>query len=119
VRQLLQASALPISLEQPLNGDYEGMIGDIIPSESSDEPLEITARHMLERDMTDALEQLPERERHVLQLRYGLMDGRRRTLEEVGVVFGITRERTRQIEADAMRHLRAPAVGARLQSYLE
>ncbi len=119
VRQLLQASALPISLEQPLSGDYEGMIGDVIPSESPDEPLEITAKHMLERDMTYALEQLPERERHVLQLRYGLMDGRRRTLEEVGTVFGITRERTRQIEADALRHLREPGVGAQLQSYLE
>lgn len=63
--------------------------------------------------------ELPERERAILQLRYGLTDGRRRTLEEVGVTFGITRERTRQIEAEALRHLRSPGVGARLQAYLE
>lgn len=119
VRQLLLVSAQPISLEQPLGGEYEGVIGDVIPSESLDEPLDITAQHMLVHDITAALEELPERERRVLQLRYGLIDGRRRTLEEVGIAFGITRERTRQIEADALRYLRSPGVGARLQPYLD
>jgi RNA polymerase primary sigma factor len=73
----------------------------------------------MQQELRHALMELPERERKILQLRYGLVDGRRHTLEEVGVAFGITRERTRQIEADALRHLRGPGVGARLQAYLE
>jgi RNA polymerase primary sigma factor len=74
---------------------------------------------MLQQDLAQALMELPERERKILQLRYGLADGRRRTLEEVGVAFGITRERTRQIEAEALRHLRGPELGTRLRGYLE
>ncbi|GAB4111121.1 MAG: sigma-70 family RNA polymerase sigma factor [Roseiflexaceae bacterium] len=119
VRQLLQASAQPISLEQPLGTDGDGFVGDLVASELVDAPLEIAAKRMLEQDLASALLQLPERERTILQLRYGLTDGRRRTLEEVGVAFGITRERTRQIEADALRHLRGPGVGGRLQAYLD
>jgi RNA polymerase primary sigma factor len=119
IRQLLQVSAQPLSLEQPIGTDGDGFIGDMVASELADAPLEIAAQRMLEQDLAEALRQLPERERTVLQLRYGLADGRRRTLEEVGVAFGITRERTRQIEAEALRHLRVPAVGSRLQAYLE
>jgi RNA polymerase primary sigma factor len=74
---------------------------------------------MLQEELLEALMELPERERKILQMRYGLTDGQRRTLEEVGVAFGITRERTRQIEAEALRRLRHPSVGLRLQSYLE
>jgi RNA polymerase primary sigma factor len=74
---------------------------------------------MLQEELFDALNDLPERERKVLMMRYGLTDGRRRTLEEVGVAFGITRERTRQIEAEALRRLRDPGVGRRLHGYLE
>lgn len=119
VRRLMQAAAQPISLEQPLGNGGEGHIGELLADDESDTPMEIATRRMLQEDLTQALMGLPERERAILQLRYGLTDGRRRTLEEVGVAFGITRERTRQIEADALRHLRNPDVGERLHAYLE
>jgi RNA polymerase primary sigma factor len=119
VRRLMQAAAQPISLEQPLGNDGEGHVGEMLADDESETPMEIAAQHMLQQDLTRALMELPERERAILQLRYGLADGRRRTLEEVGVTFGITRERTRQIEAEALRHLRSPKVGDRLQAYLE
>ncbi len=119
VRRLLQASAQPVSLEQPISNDGEGHIGELLADEVSETPIEIATRHMMQSDISSALNELPERERAILMMRYGLSDGRRRTLEEVGVAFGITRERTRQIEADALRQLRAPAIGARLQGYLE
>jgi len=119
VERLMQASTQPISLEQPLGDEGEGHIGDHLADDESTTPMEIAAQRMLQQDLTRALMELPERERSILQLRYGLTDGRRRTLEEVGVTFGITRERTRQIEAEALRHLRSPGVGARLQAYLE
>jgi RNA polymerase primary sigma factor len=119
VRRLMQASTQPISLEQPLGADGEGHVGELLADEDSDEPVEIAAQRLMQQELRHALMELPERERKILQLRYGLVDGRRHTLEEVGVAFGITRERTRQIEADALRHLRGPGVGARLQAYLE
>jgi RNA polymerase primary sigma factor len=119
VRRLMQAAAQPISLEQPLGNDGEGHVGEMLADDESETPMEIAAQHMLQQDIVRALMELPERERAILQLRYGLADGRRRTLEEVGVTFGITRERTRQIEAEALRHLRSPKVGDRLQAYLE
>ena len=119
VERLLQASAQPISLEQPLGDEGEGHLSDHLADDEASAPVEIAAQRMLQQDLISALMELPERERAILQLRYGLTDGRRRTLEEVGVTFGITRERTRQIEAEALRHLRSPSVGARLQAYLE
>jgi RNA polymerase primary sigma factor len=119
LQRLMQASSQPLSLEQPLGDGNEGHIGEILADEDSAAPIEIAARHMLQRDVRLALMELPERERAILQMRYGLTDGRRYTLEEVGVVFGITRERTRQIEAEALNHLRSPDVGNRLQAYLE
>jgi RNA polymerase primary sigma factor len=119
VRRLLQASTQPISLEQPINSDGDGHIGELLADEMSDSPNDIATRHMLQADISAALSALPERERSIVMLRYGLSDGRRRTLEEVGVAFGITRERTRQIEADALKLLRSPSVGGHLIGYLE
>jgi RNA polymerase primary sigma factor len=119
VRRLIQAATQPISLEQPLSGDGEGHVGELLADDDSETPMDIAAQRMLQEDLSQALMELPERERAILQLRYGLADGRRRTLEEVGVTFGITRERTRQLEAEALRHLRSPKVGDRLQAYLE
>jgi RNA polymerase primary sigma factor len=119
VQRLMQAAAQPISLEQPLGNEGEGHVGELLADDESETPMEIAAQRMLQQDLSQALMELPERERAILQLRYGLSDGRRRTLEEVGVTFGITRERTRQIEAEALRHLRSPKVGDRLQAYLE
>ncbi|MBC8161821.1 MAG: sigma-70 family RNA polymerase sigma factor [Roseiflexaceae bacterium] len=119
VRRLLQAASQPISLEQPLGSDGEGFFGELLADESASTPVEIAAQRMMEQDLLSALAALPERERRILRLRYGLEDGRRHTLEEVGMAFGITRERTRQIEAEALRHLRTPEIGAQLQAYLE
>jgi RNA polymerase primary sigma factor len=119
VRRLIQAATQPISLEQPLGSDGEGHVGELLADDDSETPMDIAAQRMLQEDLSQALMELPERERAILQLRYGLADGRRRTLEEVGVTFGITRERTRQLEAEALRHLRSPKVGDRLQAYLE
>lgn len=119
VKRLLQAASQPVSLEQPLNSDREGRIGELLADETQDAPIEIAAQRMLQEELVQALNELPERERKVLLMRYGLTDGQRRTLEEVGVAFGITRERTRQIEAEALRRLRDPLVGQRLQGYLD
>jgi RNA polymerase primary sigma factor len=119
VKRLLQASTQPVSLEQPLNNESEGRVGEVLADESLETPMEIAAQNMLHQELSAALNDLPERERRILQMRYGLIDGRRRTLEEVGVAFGITRERTRQIEAEALRRLRHPSVGQRLHGYLD
>jgi len=119
IERMMQAATQPVSLEQPLGDEGEGHLSDQLADDESAAPVEIAAQKMLQHDLSRALMELPERERAILQLRYGLTDGRRRTLEEVGVTFGITRERTRQIEAEALRHLRSPSVGARLQAYLE
>lgn len=119
VRRLMQAASQPISLEQPLGSEGKGFIGELLADEAHTAPGEIAAQRMLEADLFQALAALPERERNILRLRYGLEDGRRHTLEEVGTAFGITRERTRQIEADALRHLRALQIGAQLRAYLD
>jgi RNA polymerase primary sigma factor len=120
VKRLMRASTQPVSLEQPVkNNDREGRIGEMLADENLDSPIEIAAQHMLKHELSDVLNDLPERERNILLLRYGLEDGKRRTLEEVGVAFGITRERTRQIEAEALRRLRHPSIGKRLQGYLD
>ncbi len=119
VKRLLRASTQPISIEQPLNNDKEGRIEEMLADENLETPMEVAAQNMLQQELSQALNELPERERKILLLRYGLMDGKRRTLEEVGVAFGITRERTRQIEAEAMRRLRHPSVGQRLHGYLD
>jgi RNA polymerase primary sigma factor len=119
IKRLLQASTQPISLEQPLNNESEGKVSEVLADESLETPMEIAAQNMLHEELSAALNGLPERERKILQLRYGLLDGQRRTLEEVGMAFGITRERTRQIEAEALRRLRHPSVGNRLHGYLD
>jgi RNA polymerase primary sigma factor len=119
VKRLLRASTQPVSLEQPLNNDREGRIGELLADENQDSPIEVAAQHMLQQELSEVLNALPERERKVLMMRYGLLDGQRRTLEEVGVAFGITRERTRQIESEALRRLRDPGVGKRLHGYLD
>jgi len=120
VKRLMRASTQPVSLEQPVKtNDREGRIVEMLADDNLDAPIEIAARQMLKHELNMVLNDLPERERNILLMRYGLQDGRRRTLEEVGVAFGITRERTRQIEAEALRRLRHPNVGKRLQGYLD
>ncbi len=119
VKRLLTAAVTPLSLEQPIGPDGDTFIGEMLADSDEHTPVEQATQHLLFQDIHAALHTLPERERKVLQLRYGLTDGKRRTLEEVGATFGITRERTRQIEAEAMRHLRAPEWEQRLVGYLE
>jgi RNA polymerase primary sigma factor len=102
----------------PAGQEGEGRIGDFIEDDRIPAPADAAAAAMLREQIEEALQKLPERERAIIQLRYGLKDGRYRTLEEVGVEFGITRERIRQIEARALRALRHPHLGKKLRGYL-
>jgi RNA polymerase primary sigma factor len=119
MRRTLEAALHPISLQAPNGQEGEGRLGDFIGDERSSAPYDTAAATLLREQIEAVLEKLSERERQVLQLRYGLQDGRRRTLEAVGVVFGITRERVRQIEAEALRKLRHPHLGRKLRGYLD
>lgn len=119
VRQVLDVSRHPVSLEAPVGAEGDALLGDFIEDESLPAPLDVASQGMLKCQITDALVRLTERERKIVVLRYGLEDGRFRTLEEVGKEFGITRERIRQIEAKALRKLRHPQSSDRLRGYLE
>ncbi len=119
VKRMLEAVRQPISLSMPVGESGESQFGDFIEDERIAPPEEQASRTLLERDLVQSLEQLPERERMVLELRYGLTDGQRRTLEEVGRSLGITRERARQIEGEALRRLRHSETGSALRGYLE
>jgi RNA polymerase primary sigma factor len=119
VRQVLDVSRHPISLEAPVGQDGDAFLGDFIEDESMPHPLELASHELLKSQICDALSKLTERERKIIVLRFGLDDGRFRTLEEVGREFGITRERIRQIEAKALRKLRHPSYSRKLRGYLE
>lgn len=119
VRRTLQAAMQPVSLEKPLGHDSAHSIGDLIEDSQENDPAEKATNTMLREQLEEVLQQLPERERKILQLRYGLQDGHYRTLEEVGGIFGITRERIRQLEAMALRKLRHPHLGKQLRGFLE
>jgi RNA polymerase primary sigma factor len=119
VERVLEAARRPVSLETPVGEDGEHTLGDFLPDEDLPTPSDFASQQLLRRDLAAALGQLNERERRILDLRYGLADGQRRTLEEVGRVLGMTRERARQIEAEALRRLRAPEIGQHLRDYLE
>ena len=119
VRRTLEASMHPLSLEMPVGQEGEGRMGDFIEDERISTPADAAAASLLREQIDEVLQKLPERERKIIQLRYGLKDGRYRTLEEVGVEFGITRERIRQIEAVALRKLRHPHLGKKLRGYLD
>jgi RNA polymerase primary sigma factor len=119
VRRTLEASMHPLSLEMPVGQEGDGRMGDFIEDDRVATPVEAATMTMLREQIEEVLYKLPERERKIVQLRYGLNDGKYRTLEEVGVEFGITRERIRQIEAVALRKLRHPHLGKKLRGYLE
>ena len=119
IERVLEAARRPISLATPVGEDGEHTLGDFLPDDELPTPAEFASQQLLRRDLARALDHLNERERRIIDLRYGLADGQRRTLEEVGKVLGMTRERARQIEAEALRHLRAPDVGLHLRDYLE
>ncbi|HEY8445894.1 MAG TPA: RNA polymerase sigma factor RpoD [Thermomicrobiales bacterium] len=119
VRQVLDVSRHPVSLEAPVGQEGDALLGDFIEDDSAPQPVEVASQQLLKSQISDALAKLTERERKIIILRFGLEDGRFRTLEEVGREFGITRERIRQIEAKALRKLRHPSYSRQLRGYLE
>ena len=119
VQEIQKIAQEPVSLETPIGEEEDSHLGDFIPDEDAPAPAEAAAFSMLKEQLMDVLDTLTEREQKVLKLRYGLGDGRARTLEEVGREFDVTRERIRQIEAKALRKLRHPTRSKKLKDYLE
>jgi len=117
VREVIKISQEPISLETPIGEEEDSHLGDFIEDQEAVAPAEAASVMLLKEKMADVLKNLTERERKVLELRFGLQDGHQRTLEEVGQEFGVTRERIRQIEAKALRKLRHPSRGKALKDY--
>ncbi|HSQ16120.1 MAG TPA: sigma-70 family RNA polymerase sigma factor [Anaerolineales bacterium] len=118
VGRVLQAAEEPISLESPVGSEDNSLLGDFIEDEEAQEPMDAAAREMLREQVKHALAVLSDREREVLEMRFGLLDGKDHTLEEVGQAFNVTRERIRQIEAKALRKLRHPTRSRSLRDYL-
>jgi len=119
VREILKASQQPVSLETPIGEEGDSHLGDFIEDRSAPAPADVASYRLLKEQIGEVLSTLSPREQRVLQFRFGLEDGRARTLEEVGKEFGVTRERIRQIEAKALRKLRHPSRSRRLKDYLE
>jgi RNA polymerase primary sigma factor len=118
VRRIMRIAQEPMSLETPIGSEENSYLGDFIEDESLMGPVDAASRQLLKEQMSDILDSLSERERKVLEMRFGLKDGQGRTLEEVGQEFGVTRERIRQIEAKALRKLRHPMRSKKLRDYL-
>lgn len=119
VREIKKISQDPVSLETPIGEEEDSHLGDFIPDDDVPAPVDAAAYSMLKEQLMEVLDTLSEREKKVLMLRFGLEDGRPRTLEEVGKEFNVTRERIRQIEAKALRKLRHPSRSKKLKDYLE
>jgi len=119
VRDIMKLAQEPVSLETPIGEEEDSHLGDFIPDDDAPAPAEAASYTLLREQLCEVLHTLTPREEHVLKLRFGLEDGRSRTLEEVGKVFNITRERIRQIEAKALRKLRHPSRSKRLRDYLD
>ena len=119
VREIVKVSQDPVSLETPIGEEEDSHLGDFVEDREAVSPQDAASLTMLHSEVEDVLDTLTPRERRVLQLRFGLIDGHQRTLEEVGKRFGVTRERIRQIEAKALRKLRHPSRSKKLRDYLE
>lgn len=119
VREIMKIAQDPISLETPIGEEEDSHLGDFIPDDDAPAPAEVAAFTLLKEQLINVLDTLTPREEKVLRLRFGLDDGRARTLEEVGKEFNVTRERIRQIEAKALRKLRHPSRSKKLKDYLE
>ncbi|MBR6559472.1 MAG: RNA polymerase sigma factor RpoD [Clostridia bacterium] len=119
VREIMKIALDPVSLETPIGEEDDSHLGDFIPDDDTPAPADAASYTMLKEQLAEVLHTLTEREEQVLKLRFGLEDGRPRTLEEVGQEFNITRERIRQIEAKALRKLRHPSRSKRLKDYLD
>ena len=118
VREILKIAQEPVSLETPIGEEEDSHLGDFIPDEDASEPAEAASFTLLKEQLSGVLGTLTQREEKVLRLRFGIEDGRTRTLEEVGRVFNVTRERIRQIEAKALRKLRHPSRSKKLKDFL-
>lgn len=119
VREILKIAQEPVSLETPIGEEEDSHLGDFIPDDDAQAPADAATSILLKEQLVEVLDTLTEREQKVLRLRFGLDDGRARTLEEVGKEFDVTRERIRQIEAKALRKLRHPSRSKKLKDYLE
>ena len=119
VREMRKVSQEPVSLETPIGEEEDSHLGDFIEDKSAKKPDEAANSQLLSEQIVATLESLSLREQRVLRLRFGLEDGRQRTLEEVGAEFNVTRERIRQIEAKALRKLRHPSRARKLRDYLD
>ena len=118
VREIMKISQEPVSLETPIGEEDDSHLGDFVPDERTMSPEEYTTSELLKEELDNVLLTLTEREEKVLKLRFGLEDGQCRTLEEVGQIFGVTRERIRQIEAKAWRKMRHPSRSKKLKDFL-
>lgn len=119
IEDMIQIARRPLSLEMPTDNEEDTMLADFVEDEDSPAPVELATQNLLRAQLRDALAMLPPREVQILQLRYGLLDGESYTLEEVGRKMGVTRERVRQIEAQALTRLRHPKQRRRLDGYLQ
>ena len=118
IREVIKIAQDPVSLETPIGEEEDSHLGDFVPDESNMSPEDFTVHEMLKEEISDVLLTLTDREEQVIRLRFGLEDGSSKTLEEVGQMFGVTRERIRQIEAKALRKLRHPSRSRKLKDFL-
>ena len=119
VREIMRVAQEPVSLETPIGEEEDSHLGDFIPDEDAPAPQDAASHTLLKEQLAEVLATLTPREEQVLKLRFGLKDGRSRTLEEVGEEFNVTRERIRQIEAKALRKLRHPSRSKKLKDFLD
>jgi len=119
VKEILKISQVPISLQTPIGDEGDTNFGDFIEDKKAVSPANATLHSMLKEEITSVLQTLDERERKILELRFGIHDGTSRTLEEVGTEFNVTRERVRQIESKALRKLRHPTRSRRIKTFLD
>jgi RNA polymerase primary sigma factor len=119
VRAILKMAQQPVSMQSPVGDTDDTNFGDLIEDKTAENPSDVTSFNLLKGKLGEVLNGLTERERRILELRYGLMDGYSRTLEEVGKQYNVTRERIRQIEAKALRKLKHPSRSRKLRSFLD